>query len=115
MFRYTTPTITFTIKDDFDMTQASDVYMTFTDSNGNIQFTKQLSEEELTVTEHTVAVRLTQAESASIPGGTFRAQLNWLYNDNDTVLRDCSDIVEEVMEDNLLPIELPEEPEETVD
>lgn len=74
--RYTTPTITLTFTEQsLDLTTARNVYVTFS-SNG-YKLTK--TDEDLQVTEKTISVWLTQAET-----GRFReeveVQANWTAN-----------------------------------
>lgn len=73
--RYTTPvfTLTFTEK-DLDLTQASDVYVTFTQASTSITVTG----ESLDVEEKTISVSFSQEETARFCVGDVFIQANWL-------------------------------------
>ena len=83
MVRGTTPTFTFTIKNqNVDLTAARNVYVTFQQSNIVIEKTG----ESLDIGEKTVSVWLTQAESLKLSEGSDCAiQINWTYLDSDGV------------------------------
>lgn len=70
---YTTPTISLTFTGDIDLTQADNVFVTFT-CNGNV-LTK--TGEALTVEAKKISVNLTQEETA-ILSGEVRLQANWM-------------------------------------
>ena len=88
MFRGTTPTYTFTLKDTVDLTGATNVYVTFSDSNENEILTKERS--ALTVGTNTVSVFLTQAETLAFPNGRVLVQLNWTYEQGGLTKRACT-------------------------
>lgn len=73
--RYTTPvfTLTFTEK-DLDLTQASDVYVTFTQASTSIT----VGMENLEVAEKTISVSFTQEETARFCVGDVSIQANWM-------------------------------------
>lgn len=80
MYRGTTPTYTFKLKDDtVDLTQASNVYVTFAKADKTEIFTK--TGEDLDVQAKQVSVFLTQEETLSFPVGYISAQVNWVYAD----------------------------------
>lgn len=91
MYRGTTPTYTFTLPESVDMTQATDVFVTFGRQDGSSLsgiFTK--TGDDIEVTQNTVSVWLDQAETLSFPVGRVAIQLNWLYPPNK---RACSNII----------------------
>lgn len=88
MYKGTTPTYIFT-NNEVDLTQATKVYVTFSDGNGNEIVTK--SGDDLTVEEHSVSVWLSQAETLSFPNGRVAVQINWTYNEENKVKRACSE------------------------
>jgi hypothetical protein len=88
MYRGTTPTYIFTLPESVDMTQATDVYVTFAKTDTTIILTK--TGDDLEVTEHTVSVYLTQEETLSFPNAKVAVQLNWIYPPEK---RACSNII----------------------
>ena len=100
MYRATTPTITFNFPNNIDMTQASDIKVTFKSKRHGYKLTK--TSNDLTVTEHTVSVLLTQEETLKFALGESEAQINWLYSEGNIVKRGCSNIVDLIINENLL-------------
>ena len=90
MYRGTTPTYTFTLPDEVDLTLAADVYVTFAKYNRETLFTKTGS--DLSITAHSASVYLTQEETLSLPGEVL-IQLNWTYAEGTKMKRACSDIL----------------------
>lgn len=88
MYRGTTPTYTFTLPESVDMTQATDVFVTFAKKDSTLLFTK--TGDDLEVAEHSVSVFLTQEETLAFPVGTVAVQLNWIYPPEK---RACSNII----------------------
>ena len=90
MYKGTTPTVTITLKDQtVDLTAASHVYVTIASRNKNLI---RKEDAALDVSEHSVALYLTQEETLALPQVAF-LQLNWTYIDGDTRKRACSEIV----------------------
>lgn len=87
LYRGTTPTYTFKLPDSVDISQASDVYVTFTDTNKKVIFTKSGS--DLNIGPHTVSVFLTQEETFSFPDYVL-FQLNWIYEEDGETKRACT-------------------------
>lgn len=86
MIRGTTPTFTFTIRNnDVDLTEANNVYVSLVQGNKEIVKTG----EDLEIAARTVSVWLTQTESMSLAeGSNAEVQINWTYIDmNDTTRR----------------------------
>lgn len=79
MFRGVTPTYTFNAPDGLDMTQARQVWVTFSTPDEREILTKTGS--DVTVTEHSVQVYLTQKETLRFPTSKVKVQLNWIYQD----------------------------------
>ena len=100
MYRATTPTITFKFPNNIDMTQASDVKVTFRSSRSGYELTKE--SDDLVITEHSVSVLLSQEETLEFAGRSTEAQINWLYNEGTVVKRACSNIVALTINENLL-------------
>lgn len=88
MFRGTTPTYTFTLHDTVDLSEATNVYVTFSDMKDAEILTKEGS--ALTVGTNIVSVFLTQAETLAFPNGRVQVQLNWTYEEGGRVKRACS-------------------------
>ena len=97
MYRGTTPTYIFTLPESVDMTQATDVYVTFAKTDTTIIFTK--TGDDLEVAEHTVSVYLTQEETLSFPNAKVAVQLNWLFPNG---RRACSNILYITARQNLI-------------
>lgn len=72
-----TPTITFTLPQEIDLTEAENVYLVL--KQGNLELTK--SNEELTVQDNIVSVYLTQAETLQFEVGRVEAEIDWTYAD----------------------------------
>lgn len=104
MVRGTTPTFMFKLKGSVDLTQASQVYVTFSDISEKELLTK--GGDDLTITSEYVSVYLDQAETLALPE-KVKVQLNWLYQDGSKTKRACS--VKKVINNdtNLLDKELP--------
>lgn len=81
MIRGTTPTFTFTIKnDDIDLTAAQNVYVTLAQGSKLIEKTGT----DLEIEARTVSVFLTQKESLQLlEGSNCEVQINWTYLDLD--------------------------------
>ena len=72
--QYTTPTFTLTFTDEeLDLTQARNVYVTFSSAGGN--FTK--TGDALTVEAKSISVFLSQEETGRL-NGIARIQANWV-------------------------------------
>lgn len=100
MYRGTTPTYTFTLPDEVDLTLASKVYVTFAKMDETIIFTKD--NDDIEITAHSVEVYLTQEETLALPDGRIKVQLNWLYDDNGVTKRACSNKVVITTQKNLI-------------
>lgn len=93
--RGTTPTFTLTFDDeDLDFTQARNIYVTFKGGK-NIEKTGT----DLEVTEKTVSVRLSQAETLALSKGLCEIQVNWTFADGS---RAASEIVGYNFSENLV-------------
>lgn len=79
--RCTTPTFTLTFPETVDLTEADNVYVTFT-SGSNI-LTK--TGNALDVSAHEVSVYLTQAETFSFDTGVVEIQVNWTVNNGNRI------------------------------
>lgn len=75
IIRGTTPTFTLTVPETVDLTAANNVYATF--RQGANVITK--SGGNLSVSEHTVDVYLSQDETLSFTVGEVEIQLNWTF------------------------------------
>lgn len=89
MFKGTTPTFTFTTSADIDLTQATGVYVTFSNINETQIFTKTGA--DLVINEKSIDVFLTQQETLLFPEGTVKVQINWTYNEDGKVKRCASE------------------------
>lgn len=105
MYRGTTPTYIFIPPEGLDLTEAQNVYITFSGENGCEIFTK--TGEDLEVTAESVSVYLTQQETLQFPNGRIKIQINWTYQDGAKTKRAASEpmyitanpnLIEEVIE-----------------
>ena len=80
MWQGTTPTIE--IKTDINLTPMAQVQLTIEDRKGN---RLTINQEELTISEDTVAFQLSQKESLSLSPGRVRLQLRVKTNDGDVL------------------------------
>ncbi len=87
MYKGTTPTYTFTTT-EVDLTIARKVLVTFSTMDEKEIFTKE--GDDLVVTANSVEVYLTQEETLSLPTGSVKAQINWLYIQGGETKRACS-------------------------
>lgn len=90
-FKGTTPTYTLTLPEEIDLSQASNVYVTFAKSNYAVIVQKD--SDELEIVGNVVNVFLTQEETLRFPLGEVYLQLNWTYVENGISKRACSQIV----------------------
>lgn len=98
MYKGITPTITLTLPNSVDLTNADEVFVTFASKCGHT-LTKEKT--ELTVSAYTINVFLTQEETLEFPTGVALVQVNWTYDDNGTTKRACSTIGKLTFTDNL--------------
>ena len=73
--RGTTPTYKLTLPQDIDLSGASSVYVTFSDT-----YYKKIIEKtgaELSIDTNIIEVYLTQAETLAFPTGSVLVQVNW--------------------------------------
>ena len=83
----TTPTFRLEFNDrDLDLTQMSNVYVTFSYGKGIITKDK----EDLEINENVVNVFLSQEETLNFPVGDVEIQVNWVY---DNGIRGASTVV----------------------
>jgi len=99
MYKGTTPTFTLTLPEEIDLTDATEVRVTFANRNSRILADKTGS--DLAIDGNTIGVFLTQQETLGFPAGSVFIQVNWLYNDEGTVKRAASDIAVAFFQQNL--------------
>lgn len=97
MYRWTTPTITLILPEGYDLSEASNVYVTFTNSKGASKLRK--SGDDLSIDENVVGVELTQEETGGMPEMTF-VQVNWTYIEDNKTKRDATKKAVLFFEDN---------------
>lgn len=92
----TTPTftLTFPANSGVDLTQAANVYVSFSGSK-RIEKTG----DALTISERSVSVYLSQEETLALSDGVTQIQVNWTFGDGS---RCASDIVKCQIGDNLI-------------
>ncbi len=85
MIRGTTPTFTFTIRDEnLNLNEAANVYVTIAQSGKLIE--RSTGDASLNVDGRTVSLWLTQEESLRLTEGVnAEVQINWTYMDSDGV------------------------------
>jgi hypothetical protein len=108
MYKLTTPDITFSFPSNIDMTEASDVYVTFTNKNNKILINK--TSENLTITAQAVALTLSQEDTLDFPENDYiKAQVNWTFTDQGVLKRSCTKAIRIMVEENLYPQLIPGE------
>ena len=103
MYRGTTPTYTFTLPDTVDLTEATNIYVSFAKFNGEEIYRKTGS--DLVVSEHSVDLYMTQAETLALPD-EVKIQLNWTYQEGTRAKRACSEIFSITTKKNLINEEI---------
>lgn len=101
MYKGITPTFTFIFPENVDLSQASNVYVTFADNRRSTILRKV--GEDLLVDGNEVSVYLTQEETLSFPTEPIKIQINWTYNEGDKIKRACSKIITVQFVNNLEP------------
>ena len=77
MIQATTPTLTFTISDTIDLTDAQDVLITF--NQRGTALTKHMGENMWLISPNVIALTLTQEETLIFtPGFPVEVQANWI-------------------------------------
>lgn len=99
MYKGVTPTFTFIAPAGLDMSIATKVWVTFSTPDEREIFTK--TGDGLTVTQNTVEVFLTQAETLRLITGENKVQLNWIYEEGSKTKRGASNIFTIIAETNL--------------
>lgn len=92
MYQGVTPTFKFIAPSGLDMSLASKVWVTFSTMDEREVLTK--SGDELTVTESSVELILTQRETLKFPKDKVKVQLNWVYRESGEDKRACSNKIE---------------------
>ena len=95
MIRGTTPTFKLKIDPSVDLTEAENVYVSFSQQNVTLVKTG----EDISVTAHEVDVYLSQEETLKFNVGNLGIQLNWTYEGGQ---RACTNIVSVVVGANLI-------------
>ena len=91
MYRGTTPTYTLTLPEGIDLTGADQVIVTISDLDMNPLL--EISNEDLTIDENEIELRLTQDETLALPAGQVLIQVNWTFVSGSNTDRACSEIV----------------------
>lgn len=91
MYRGTTPTYTLTLPEGTDLTGADQVIVTISDLDMNPLL--EISNEDLTIDENEIELRLTQEETLALPAGQVLIQVNWTFVSGSNTDRACSEIV----------------------
>lgn len=92
----TTPTFVLTLPDTVDLTEASNVYVTFRQGSQNA-LTK--TGDDLIVYAHEVNVYMTQKDTLQFTNGAVYVQMNWTYSDGQ---RAATNVVKIDWDENLL-------------
>lgn len=87
MINWTTPTITLVLPEGYDLSEASNVYVTFSSGSGKVKLRKSGS--DLSIDGNTVGVDLAQEETGSLPEQTY-IQVNWTYIEGGTSKRNAT-------------------------
>lgn len=78
MRRGTTPSLDFTLPFDVDAIQT--LYITFADNSGKVVLEKELA--DCTASEKTVTLKMSQADTLSLPAGVVNIQIRCKTLDN---------------------------------
>ena len=100
MYKGITPTFTLTLPDDIDLGLASNVYVTFGRRGKKVL---EKTGNDLAIDDNEIGVFLSQEETLALPTGEVEIQVNWTYNEADTVVRACSNIATTWWQPNLEP------------
>ena len=103
MYRGTTPTYTFTLPDTVDLTEATNIYVSFAKFSGEEIYRKTGG--DLEVSEHNVDLYMTQTETLALPD-EVKIQLNWTYQEGTRAKRACSEIFSITTKKNLINEEI---------
>lgn len=106
MYKGTTPTFTFVLPEEADISSASHVYVSFSCNSGKTPLITKTGN-DLNIDGDSVEVFLNQRETLILPKGKVRVQLNWTYQDGGITKRACSQIMTIDTENNLIEKELP--------
>lgn len=77
MVKGTTPTYILTLPKDIDLSDATNVYVTFKDIKNNLIMHK--TGNDLEIDKNVINVFLTQSETLAFPEGHAYLQVNWTY------------------------------------
>jgi len=101
MYKLTTPTLTFTFPENFDMSvlTPTNTYVTFSTQNMKEIVTKTANSIE--IVGHSVKVFLNQEETQTFPSGGIKAQINWAFTEGGVTKRACTNVMEINVKDNL--------------
>ena len=101
MYKLTTPTLTFTFPENFDMSvlTPTNTYVTFSSKSMKEIVTKRAN--SLEIGEHSIRVLLTQEETQSFPAGEVKAQINWVFEEGGVTKRACTNVMEINVKENL--------------
>ena len=92
----TTPTFILTLPDTVDLTEAQNVYVTFSQGSQN-SLTK--SGNDIAVSAHQVDVYMTQKDTLRFRNGTVLIQMNWTFSGGE---RAATNVVSLDWDENLL-------------
>lgn len=99
MYRGTTPTITFTLPDTVDLSNAENIYIRFSKANRVPIFTKE--DEDMVINQNVIGLYLTQEETLRLDRDNL-VQVNWTYRDGRKLKRACSVVAQLRAKDNLM-------------
>lgn len=97
MHKGITPTITLTLPEDIDLSQARNVYVTISTKNGKNKIT--LTGDALTIDANVITTTLRQEDTLKLSQAYI--QVNWTYLEGGMTKRASSDIVSIYFKDNL--------------
>ena len=98
MFKGTTPTFSLVFSEQIDLTEATQIAVTFSDYRRNKIMEK--TNADLEVSAHQIDITLTQEETLAMPREVL-IQVNFLYVDGTTVRRTASEIADVRFNNNL--------------
>lgn len=97
MHKGITPTFTLTLPEDIDLSNASHVYVTFSDKKGRKKVT--MTEEALDIDGNIIRTTLRQEDTLKM--SQMYIQVNWTYIEGGVTKRAASDVASVYFKDNL--------------
>lgn len=99
-YKGTAPTYILTLPKDIKLNEATNIYVTFAKNNYTVVLTK--TGDDLTISNNTISVFLTQEDTLKFQTDSCLLQVNWTYDDAGVTKRACTEIVSIPVKRNLI-------------